>query len=140
MKKMIGRILAVPLLVGVLMGSFALTAKALWPDPEIEAGVVRVMSAGLAAWRVGVLATGGNYDVQENANTGRTAMRFSAANGSYRPFGFTSTQLSTLAPDASGYMTVNITNATPCISTGTTAGAWVLPRSTATTANLIPCY
>ncbi len=54
---------------------------------------------------------------------------------------YTSTQLSTLSA-APGDTAWNITNSCICYSSATTtplAGAWILPRSTSTTANIVAC-
>ena len=55
---------------------------------------------------------------------------------------YTTTQLQTLVAEP-GEVVLNITLGAVCTSTATTtglAGAWTLPRSTSTTANLIQCY
>lgn len=55
---------------------------------------------------------------------------------------YSSTELSTLSANP-GDLVLNVTLGTLCQSSATTAalpGAFILPRSTATTANKVPCY
>jgi len=72
-----------------------------------------------------------NYVQVSSAAANATAMRIRGA--------YSSVQLSLLTP-AVGDMVYNTTLFALCPSSGTGVGAWVLPRSTSTTASLIQCY
>ncbi len=94
-----------------------------------------MISSGLRAWKVGAVS-GGNYDIVENVNINGTVFRVNAVDGSVLLRGRTSTQLSTLAPSATGEMLLNSTVNAICVSTGIGAGAWVTPISTASATNM----
>lgn len=65
------------------------------------------------------------------ATAGATTFRLRGA--------YSSTQISLLTPTA-GDLVFNTSLFVVCGASGTTTGAWVLPRSTDTTATLIKCY
>lgn len=71
----------------------------------------------------------------DSANTATTIVLRDAngsfAAGQFIPLSQTATQISTLVPLATGAVVFNSTHPSLCVSTGTTAGAWVF-QSTST--------
>ena len=80
--------------------------------------------------------------VNGNTALGNAATDTVIVTGQTALYARTSTQLSTLAPTASGYLVINITKANVCMSTGTGTGAWIAMTTTTVNAaeNWIACY
>lgn len=141
MKKLMNFLSALAL---VIMVGAASTLVAQGVGGVIEAAYFRVLnSSGATGWRMKV--DGSNNLTFQNADTAHAAIPFREAtigksSLGFAPAAYTSGQISTLAADASGYMITNITTASPCVSTGTGAGAWVYPSTTSTPSVRATCY
>lgn len=94
--------------------------------PRLRAAYVEFyrQSTGVKAWQMGVDRSG-NLTVTENVSLGADVLKVNAASGGLQLRSRTKTQIGALAPVAAGEIIFNSTGNTLCVSTGSTAGAWI---------------
>lgn len=112
----------------VFVLSYVGTSQALYPDPEVNAGLWNVISSGQALWKAGVNSSG-QFVITENNNINAPLLTIDDSSGAMLMRTRTTAQLATLTPSAAGEVIVNSSYPALCISTGATVGAWVMVSS-----------